>query len=71
MPYHRIVSGPTWNAMAPPDAGSSSSAQFSTQFAVDPNDSKHVMIAGSAVDESGSGPGTSSSDWKPLIGCSS
>src|SRR5207302_9930784 len=24
--------GKTWNAMAPPDAGSSSSAQFSTQF---------------------------------------
>jgi hypothetical protein len=55
--------GKTWNGMAPPNSGSGSTAQFSTQFAVDPKDPLHVMIPTSTVDETGSGPGTSSSDW--------
>src|SRR5207237_1253740 len=54
--------GKTWNGMAPPGM-SSSTAQFSTQFAVDPKDPLHVVIAGNQVDETGSGPGTSGGDW--------
>jgi hypothetical protein len=54
--------GKTWTAMSPPGLDGTT-AQFSTPFAVDPTDFDHVMIAGDTVDETGSGPGTSSSDW--------
>lgn len=54
--------GKTWTAMNPPGMDSTT-GQFSNPFAVDPKDPDHVMIAGNQVDETGSGPGTSSSDW--------
>ena len=54
--------GKTWTGMSPPGLDGTT-AQFSTPFVVDPKDPNHVMIAGNQVDETGSGPGTSSSDW--------
>jgi hypothetical protein len=54
--------GKTWTAMSPPGLDGST-AQFSTPFVLDPKDPNHVMVAGRQVDETGSGPGTSQSDW--------
>ncbi|MDQ3877098.1 MAG: hypothetical protein M3290_01930 [Actinomycetota bacterium] len=54
--------GKTWGGMTPPGMNGTT-AQFSNPFAVDPADPNHVMIAGNQVDETGSGTGTSSSDW--------
>lgn len=54
--------GKTWTAMSPPGLDSTT-AQFSTPFALDPLDPDHLLIAGNNVDETGSGPGTASSDW--------
>lgn len=54
--------GKTWTGMTPPGLDGTT-AQFSNPFAVDPTDPNHVMIAGNQVDETGSGPGTSSADW--------
>ena len=54
--------GKTWTAMNPPGLDGTT-GQFSNPFALDPKDPNHVMIAGNQVDETGSGPGTSSTDW--------
>ena len=54
-----VDGGLTWNGMAPPITH----GQFSTPFSVDPLDPQHVLIAGREVVETGSGPGTGSSDW--------
>jgi photosystem II stability/assembly factor-like uncharacterized protein len=54
--------GKTWTAMNPPGLDGTT-AQFSNPFALDPKDPDHIMIAGNQVDETGSGPGTSSTDW--------
>jgi hypothetical protein len=54
--------GKTWTAMSPPGMDGTT-AQFSTPFALDPKDPNHIMIAGNQVNETGSGPGTSSQDW--------
>jgi hypothetical protein len=54
--------GKTWTQMSPPGLDGDT-AQFSTPFAVDPKDPNHILIAGRHVDETGSGPGTSQSDW--------
>jgi photosystem II stability/assembly factor-like uncharacterized protein len=54
--------GKTWTAMSPPGLDGTT-AQFSNPFALDPTDPNHLMTAGNQIDETGSGPGTSTSDW--------
>ncbi|MEA2447928.1 MAG: hypothetical protein QOK47_1565, partial [Actinomycetota bacterium] len=54
--------GKTWTAMSPPGLDGTT-AQFSNPFSLDPKDPDHLMTAGNQVDETGSGPGTASSDW--------
>ncbi|MGB8649082.1 MAG: hypothetical protein WCD35_00330 [Mycobacteriales bacterium] len=58
-----VDGGMSWNAMTPPITH----GQFSTPFAVDPLDPQHVIVAGREVVETGSGPGTGSSDWAKLF----
>jgi hypothetical protein len=53
--------GRTWGDMNPPVEGYPS--QFSNQYVVDPLDFDHVLTAGNEVVETGSGPGTSATDW--------
>jgi len=55
--------GKNWTDIQPSDL---TSPQFSTPFQMDPNDANHLMIGGRDVEETGSGPSTTSSTWSKV-----